>query len=211
MAVLNSDGYAEDKFGAELAGGCGWNWSDEGAVYQAARSNIDRLEQTWERAAGANRFFQVAVGEDDRLAIIKVGCNDRERDAQVLEILSVENAIDQIAEAMIAGQAKARNAPSANVAEFESAAGGDNPRQGSAASVGRAENAANARASDAGNRYAILLENLKNAEMRESAGKAAAESDPNTWPSGQWGCTVCFALWFTYHGGIVAIVGCGER
>ena len=57
----------------------------------------------------------------------------------------------------------------------------------------------------------MLLENLKNAEMRETARKAAAESDPNTWPSGQWGRTVWSGLWFTYHGKIVAIVGCGER
>ena len=128
MAVLNSDGYAEDKFGAELTRGDGRNWSDEGAVHQAARSNIDRLEQTWESAARANRFFEVAVGEDDRLTIIKVGGDDGERDAQIFEILSVENAVDQIAKAVIAGEAEARNAPAADVAEFESAAGRDDTR-----------------------------------------------------------------------------------
>lgn len=211
MAVLNSDGYAEDKFCAELAGGGGRNGSDEGPIDEAARSNVDRLEQTWESAAGANRFFEVAVGEDDRLTIIKVGGDDCEWDAQIFEILSVENAVDQIAKAVIAGEAEARNAPAADVAKFESAASSDDARQGSAAGVGRAENAADARARDARNRYAILLENLKNAEMREPARKAAAESDPDAWPSGQWGCTVWSGLWFTYHGEIVAIVGCGER
>ena len=131
------------------------------------------------------------MGEDDRLTIIKVGGDDRERDAQVFEILSVENAVNQIAEAMIAGETEARNAPAADVAKFESAAGGDDASQRSAAGVGCAENAADARARDARNRYAILLENLKNAEMREPARKAAAESDSDAWPNGQWGCTVC--------------------
>ena len=130
------------------------------------------------------------MGEDDRLTIIKVGGDDRERDAQILEILSVENAVDQIAEAMIAGEAEARNAPATDVAEFESAAGGNDAREGSAAGVGRAEDAANARSRDAGNRDAALLENLKNAEVSKTARKAAAESDPDAWPSGQLSCTV---------------------
>ena len=130
------------------------------------------------------------MGEDDRLTIIKVGGDDGERDAQVFEILRVENAIDQIAEAMVAGEAQARNAPASDVAEFESAASGDDASQRCAAGVRRAENAADACARDARNRNAILLEHLKNAEVREAARKAAAESDPDAWPSGQLSCTV---------------------
>lgn len=43
------------------------------------------------------------MSENDRLTIIQVGGNDGEGDAQIFEILRVENAVDQIAEAMIAG------------------------------------------------------------------------------------------------------------
>jgi len=87
MAVLNADLNAEDKFGAELTRGLGRNRGDEPAIHQAPRSNIDRLEQSRESAARANRVFEVAVGEDDRLTIIKVGGDDRERDAQIFKML----------------------------------------------------------------------------------------------------------------------------
>jgi hypothetical protein len=174
VAVLNSNGDTQHELGAEFPGGLRRNRRYQRAIDQATSSNIDRLEQTWESAARANRFFEVAVSENDRLAIIKVGGNDRERDAQIFEILRVENAVDQIAEAMIAGEAEARNAPAADVAEFQCAAGGDDARQRSAARVGRAENAADACARDARNGYAILLEHLKNAEMREASREPTA-------------------------------------
>lgn len=139
------------------------------------------------------------MGEDNRLAIIKVGGNDRERDAQVFEVLGVENAIDQIAKAMIAGEAEARNAPAADVAEFQRAAGSDDASQGSAAGVGRTENAADARAGDARNRNAMLLENLQHAEMCEAARKSTAQGDSDACPIGQWSCTALPGLRFTYH------------
>ena len=112
---------------------------------------------------------------------------------------------------MIAGEAEAGNAPPADVAKFESAAGGDNTSQRSAASVGRAENAADACTRDAGDRNVMLLENLKNAEVGEAAGKAATEGDADTWPSGQWHRLVRFGVGFTYHGESIAIRGRGER
>jgi hypothetical protein len=87
MAVLNAHRNTENKFGAELTRGLGRNRRDEAAVHQAARSNIDRLEQTWESAARADGVFEVAVGEDDRLTIIKVGGDHRERDAQIFKVL----------------------------------------------------------------------------------------------------------------------------
>ena len=62
VAVLNSDRDAEDKFSAELAGGQRGNRGDQAAIDEAARSNIDRLEQTWESAAGANRVFRGCRG-----------------------------------------------------------------------------------------------------------------------------------------------------
>src|ERR1700722_16713849 len=76
VSVLNSYLNAKDEFGAKLARGLRGNRGDQAAVHEAARSNIDRFEQTWESAARADGVFEVAVGEDDRLTIIKVGGND---------------------------------------------------------------------------------------------------------------------------------------
>jgi hypothetical protein len=211
VAVLNSDRNAEDKFGPELARGLRGNRGDKTAVHEAARSNIDRFEQTWESAAGANRFFKVAVSKDDRLAVIKVGGDDGERDAQVFEILRVENAVDQIAEAMIAGEAEARNAPAADVAKLESAASSDDARQRGTAGISRPENAADARSGNARNRNTVLLENLENAEVRKTTRKPTTESDADTWPSGQWRLTEWSALRFTYHARSIAISRCGQR
>ena len=87
VAVLNADLDTEDKFGAKLTGGLRGNRSDQAAVDQAARSDIDRLEETRESAARTDGVFEVAVGEDYGLAIVQVGCDDRERDAQILKML----------------------------------------------------------------------------------------------------------------------------
>ena len=82
----------------------------------------------------------------------------------------------------------------------------------SAAGVRRAENAADARSRDAGNRYAMLLENLKNAEMREAARKAAAQSDADTWPTGQWALYCAGpACGSRITREVCAILRCGER
>jgi len=57
----------------------------------------------------------------------------------------------------------------------------------------------------------MLLEHLKNAEVREATRKAAAKGDSDAWPSGQWRCIVWPGLRFTYHGGSMANARCGER
>jgi len=111
---------------------------------------------------------------------------------------------------MIAGEAEARNAPAADVAEFQGPASGNDARQRSAASVGCSENAADACSRNAGNGYAVLLENLQHAEMRKAARKSAAESDADARPTGQWGCIERPGLRFTYHGESIAILKCGS-
>ena len=87
MAILNSNLNAEHKFGAELPRGLRRNRRDQASIDQAPRSNIDRFEQTWESTTCADRILQISVSEDHRLAIIKVGCHNRERDAQIFKML----------------------------------------------------------------------------------------------------------------------------
>jgi hypothetical protein len=206
VAVLESSGHTKDKFSAKFAGCLCGNRCDQSAIDEAARSNIDRFEQTWESAAGADRVLQIAVGENDRLTTIKVGGNDCERDAQIFEILRVENAVDQVTQAMVAGESEARNAPAADVAELKGAASGDDARQRSTAGIGCTENAANTCACDARNRDSVLLEHLKNAEVREAACKASAERDADTCPTGQGRWNVRSGLKVACHERIMASV-----
>ena len=209
VAVLNADRNAENKFGSERAGGDSGNRCDQAAVGEAAGTDVDGLEQTWERATGANGVDEVAVGEDYRLTIIKVGGDDREWNAEILEMLRLEDPVNQVAEAVVAGEAEARNAPTPDVAKFEGAARGNDAGQGGAAGVGRSENAANAGAGDARNRYAMLLENLQDAEVRKTARKAAAESDADTWSNGRGAHTVLAGVVFPYHGEECQLLLCG--
>jgi hypothetical protein len=82
--------------------------------------------------------------------------------------------LDQIGQAVIAGEPQPGNAPPGDVAETERAASSNDARERRPAGVGCAENAAHARASDMRNWNAILLENLQDAEMGESTGESAA-------------------------------------
>jgi hypothetical protein len=102
---------------------------------------------------------------------------------------------------VVAGEAEARNTPAADVAKFEGAASGNDACERGAAGVSRSEDAADAGAGNARDRYAVLLEDLKDAEVRESASKAAAQGDADTWPNGRGARTVLSGLVFPYHEG----------
>src|ERR1700749_4405131 len=112
---------------------------------------------------------------------------------------------------MVAGEAESGNAPAADVAKLQGPARSNDARQGSAAGVGCAKNAADARSRDARDRNAVLLENLKDAEVGKAARKSAAKSDADTWPCGQWRRTECSAVRFTYHARSIAILRCSGR
>jgi len=114
------------------------------------------------------------VSEDDRLAICKIGCDDRHGNSKILEAARFENPFDQVAKPVIAGEAQAGNPPTGDVAKANCAAGSNDARERRATGISRAENAANARARDARNGNVILLEDLKNPKMSESAGKSTA-------------------------------------
>jgi len=77
---------------------------------------------------------------------------------------------------VIAGEPQPGNAPPGDVAETERAASSNDACERRPAGIGRPENAAHARAGDARNWNAILLENLQDAEMGESTSESAAQS-----------------------------------
>ena len=83
---------------------------------------------------------------------------------------------------MIAGETKARNAPASDVAKLEVAAGRENPGERCTTSIGRTEDGAYAGARDVGDCDVILFKDLEHAEMGESAGESAPESERDTRP-----------------------------
>jgi hypothetical protein len=154
-------------------GGCG-NLGDETAIGKAACSNLHGFEQARESAACANRFAQISVRENYRLSVGQVRRDDSRGNFEILELSRFEHLLDQIAQAVIAGEPQPGNAPPGDVAETKSAAGSNDARERRPAGIGRAENAAHARASDIRNWNAILLENLQDAEMGESTSESPA-------------------------------------
>jgi len=169
----------------QFAGGARGNLRHETAIGEAARSNLHGFKQAWKGAACANRFAQISVGEYYGFSVGQVRCDYSRRNFEVFKLSRFEHALDQIAEAVIAGQSQPGNSPSGDVAETKRAASGNDARKRRAAGIGRAENAAHARTCDARNWDAILLENLQDAEMGESTSESPAKSQAKTWSFGR--------------------------
>jgi hypothetical protein len=56
LSIFNTNRNADDVPGPKFTGGARRNLGDETAIGEAARSNLNGLEQSWESAARADRF-----------------------------------------------------------------------------------------------------------------------------------------------------------
>src|SRR5258707_7424551 len=185
MAVLNADGNGEHAAGAELPRGVRRNGGNQPTVGQAARADLDWFEKAGEGATRADGINQIALSKDHRFSSGKVCGHDGHRNVQFFEASRLEDALDEVTETVIAGEAQARDARASDIAEAQRAASCDDARQGCAAGVRRSENAADARAGDGGDRNWVLLEDLQDAEVSEPAGEAAAEGEIDACPQGR--------------------------
>src|SRR6266850_1191333 len=183
MAVLHADGNADDRSGAKFPGRAGRNRGDQTAVSKAARADFDRFEQAGKRAARADGIDEISLRKNDRLTRSEVRGDDSQRNAKVFKLARFEHALDQSPEAMVAGEAEARNAPTSDVAKAERAASSNDSLERRAARVGGAEDAAHAGSRDVGDRDLVLFEHLQNPEVRETARKASPEGEAHAWPN----------------------------
>jgi hypothetical protein len=179
--IVNANGNSDDDSAAELARGLSGYGSDEGAIGEAAGPDLDWFKQAGKSATGANGFDQRTLTEHDRIATGKVSSDDSERNFHVFKLSGLEDAFDKVGEAMIARQAEPRDAPAGDIAKTDSAAGGENAREGSAAGVGGPEDAADTGPRDVRYGDVILLEDLQHAEMRESASEPTTQGESNAW------------------------------
>lgn len=177
IKILHADGNADHTGGAKRAGGARRNGRDEAAIGEASRADLDRSEEPRERAARTDRVNKIALRENDGLAGGQVGGDDGKRNAQLFKLSGLKDAMDQVGEPLIAGQAKAGWSPAGNIAKPELAARGNNALERSSAGIGRAKNAANAGPGDVRDGNAVLLEGLQHAEVRKSAREAPSESE----------------------------------
>ncbi len=157
MDILNSDGDGQNAAGSELPRGLRGNRSDQAAVGKPASTDLNGFEQARKSAAGADGVYQMAVSEDDRLAVAEIGGDDGHGDAQVFKAARFKYPVDEVAEAVIAGEAQTGDAPTGDIAEAKRAARCNDTRQRSPAGVGRAKNAAHAGTGDGGDRNVIFL------------------------------------------------------
>lgn len=185
MTVLNADGNGEDAAGAELPRSLRRNGRNQASIRQAARADLDRFEKAGEGATRADGVNQIALSKNHRFSGGKVCGNDGHWNVQIFEAARLEDALDEIAETVIAGEAQARDAPAGDIAEAQRAASGNDARQRRTAGVGCPENAADARAGDGGDRNLVLLEDLQYAEVGEAASEAAAEGEVDACPQGR--------------------------
>jgi hypothetical protein len=174
VTIIEANRNGKHVPGTKVAGrGCG-NLGDETAIGKIACSDLYGFEQARESAACANRVAQISVRENYGLSVGQVRRDYSRGNFEILELSRFKHLLDQIAQAVIAGEPQSGDAPPGDVAETERAASRNDARERRPAGVGRAENAAHARASDVRNWNVILLENLQDAEMRESTRESAA-------------------------------------
>jgi hypothetical protein len=176
VTVIEANRNGQHKPSTKLAGGGCGNLGDQTTIGEPTRSNLHGFEQARESAACADRLAQISVGENYGLSVGQVRRDYSCGNLEVLELARFEHLLDQIAQAVIAGEPQPGNAPPGDVPETERAASSNDARERRAAGIGRPENAAHARASDIRNWNVILLENLQDAEMGESPGESAAQS-----------------------------------
>ena len=176
--------------------------SDKAAVGEAARSNPNRFEQSRVGATCANGSNQRALTKDDGIAGSEVSSDDRQGNLHVLEVRGVEDAFDQIAEAMVAGETKAGDAPAGEIAKANGAANSEYASEWRATGVGCAKNAAHAGSCDVRNGDVVLFENFENAQMSKAAREAAAKRQANALP---WHCRLRLSLNGSHHGSSVRV------
>jgi hypothetical protein len=174
LPILEANRNADDVGGAHLASGAGWNLGDQTAIGQVTSSNLYRFEQARECAASADRFAQISMRKDYGLSVGQIRCDHGHGNLEIFEAPRFENLLDEVTQAVIAGQPKPGNSPSGDVAETERSASSNDARERRTAGISRTEDAADARAGDKRDGDAILLENLQHAEMGESPSKPAA-------------------------------------
>src|SRR6266478_5051408 len=186
ITILYADGHAQDKRCPQVPCSTSRHRRYQSPVREAPRADFHRLKQTRKCAARADGVDQVAVRQYHRLAAVEVRGHHRHRDLQILELPRLKNALDQVSQAMIAGEPQPRNAPARNVAQTQGAASGYDARQRRAAGIRRAQNAANTRSRDAGNGNVILFQHLQHSQVRKAPRKAASQRKAYPWPGGRY-------------------------
>ena len=106
MAVLNADGNGDHAASAELPRGLRRNGRNQAAIGQTARADLDRFEKAGEGATRSDSVNQIALSKDHRFSGGKVCGHDGHRNEQVFEAARLEDALDEVAETVIAGEAQ---------------------------------------------------------------------------------------------------------
>lgn len=166
---------ADNTACAQMAGFLGGDWGNQAAIRKPARAKLHRFEKAGECTAGPDRIGEGSVAENHGLAAAEVGGDGGEGDEQLLKGVPLDESSNEVAEALVAGEAETREAPTGKIAKAHVAAGRDEPGERCAARIGRAQDAADAGAHNPGDGDVVLFENLEHAQMGESAGKAAAQ------------------------------------
>jgi hypothetical protein len=108
------------------------------------------------------------------LSIGQIRCDNGHGNLEIFEAPRFENLLDEVTQAVIAGQPQPGNSPSGDVAETKRTTSSNDARERRPAGISRAEDAADTGAGDKRDGDAILLENLQDAEMGESPSEPAA-------------------------------------
>jgi hypothetical protein len=179
-AVVQADGNTDHDFGAQFPCCTSGHRSDQAAVGQIASPNLDRLKQAGKSATGADRLRETTLFKQHRIARVEVSGNNGGGDRQVFELTRIKETMNQIAKAVVAGQAKARHTPAAEITKANLGTLFDDAREREPAGVGGSQDTADTAAGDASERDALFLENLQNAQVGIAPSETASESQADS-------------------------------
>ena len=146
------------------------------AIHQQASANLYRQKHSRISATGAHRIDQRSGVKHDSRAGGKIRGGHGQRNLQFFEGLDLQNAAEKLDHALVAGKSVARQSPAGKI--LESHPGGHlfQFSDGDAAAIGCADERADAGAGHQADGNIFFFENFEDADMRDAAGKTAAQS-----------------------------------
>ena len=97
-------------------------------------------------------------------------------------MLAVEEALNQCAKALVAGQPKPRNSPASKIAKANFAALRNDAVEPRPTGISRCDDAADTRSREAGEGDVVLFKDAQNPKVRVAAREAAAQRECNAGP-----------------------------
>src|SRR5262249_2739539 len=148
--------------------------------------NLHRLKHSRICATGSHRVHQIALGEYRGLTGNDVSRRNGQGDAQLLEGLAAKHLAQERCHLVIAEESEAGEGPAGKIFEADNRGYLFQFLGAYTAGISCADHRSNAGAGNEVDRNLFFFQNLKYANVRQSAGKASAQRYADLWGLGRF-------------------------